>query len=59
MAIVIEVEKVGKTKRQTVLYSGESEQQAQSVAYFETQNYHKRKDARKDGELIITLTVDS
>ena len=59
MAIVIEVEKVGKLRRQTVLYSGESEQRAQSIAHFETQEYHRRKDVRKDGELVITLSVDS
>ena len=59
MAKVLEVEKVGKKKRQAVLYSGDSEQQAQRIAHFETQAYHRRKDERKDGELIITLTVDS
>ena len=59
MVTVIEVEKVGKKKRETVLYSGESEQKAQSVAHFETQAYHRRKDERKDGELVITLIVDS
>ena len=59
MVTVIEVEKVGKRQRQTVLYSGESERQAQVIAHFETQNYHRRKDERKEGELIITLTVDS
>ena len=59
MAIVIEVEKVGRKKRQTVLYSGYNEQKAQSIAHFETQAYHRRKDERKKGELIIILTVDS
>lgn len=59
MATVIEIEKVGKKKRQTILYSGDNEQKAQTVAHFETQNYHRRKDERKDGELIIALTVDS
>ena len=59
MAKVLEVEKVGKAKRRTVLYSGDSEQQAQNIAHFETQAYHKRRDERKEGELIITLTVDS
>lgn len=59
MAIVIEVEKVGKRRRETVLYSGDNEQKAQSIAHFETQAYHRRKDVRKDGELVITLTVDS
>lgn len=59
MAKVLEVEKIGKRLRQTVLYSGESEQRAQVVAHFETQNYHKRKDERKGNELTITLTVDS
>ena len=59
MAIVIEVEKVGKRRRETVLYSGDDEQKAQSIAHFETQAYHRRKDVRKDRELVITLTVDS
>ena len=59
MVTVIEVEKVGKVLRQTVLYSGESEQRAQAVAHFETQAYHRRKDERKGSELTITLTVDS
>ena len=59
MAKVIEVEKVGKKKRETILYSGDNEQEAQAVAYFETQAYHRRKDERKGSELTITLTVDS
>lgn len=59
MITVIEIEKIGKKLRQTVLYSGESEQRAQAVAHFETQAYHRRKDVRKDGALVITLTVDS
>lgn len=59
MVKVLEIEKIGKRFRQTVLYSGENEQMAQTVAHFETQSYHRRKDERKDGELTITLTVDS
>lgn len=59
MAKVVEVEKIGKRLRQTLLYSGDNEQQAQTVAHFETQAYHRRKDERRDGELTITLTVDS
>lgn len=59
MATVIEIEKVGKKKRQTILYSGDNEQRAQTIAHFETQNYHRRKDERKNGKLLITLTVDS
>ena len=59
MVTVIEVEKVGKRQRQTVLYYGESEQKAQTIAHFETQSYHRRKDERKGNELTITLTVDS
>jgi hypothetical protein len=59
MVKVIEVEKVGKRQRQTILYSGESEQMAQRIAHFETQAYHRRKDERRGGELVITLTVDS
>lgn len=59
MAIVIEVEKVGKLKRETVLYSSDNEQKVQTIAHFETQAYHRRNDVRKDGKLVITLTVDS
>ena len=59
MAKVLEVEKVGKKMRETILYSGDSDKEAQSIAHFETQAYHRRKDERKDGELVITLIVDS
>lgn len=54
---VIEREKVGKVWRDTVLYSGDSEKEAQSVAHFELQQYHLRKDERKGSQLTIILKV--
>lgn len=54
---VVEVEKVGKRRRETVLYSGDDEQKAQSIAHFETQAYHVvRKERTSDG-FTITLKV--
>lgn len=54
---VVEREKVGNVWRDTVLYSGDSEKEAQRVAHFELQQYHLRKDERKGSQLTIILKV--
>ena len=55
---VVEVEKVGGKMRERILYAGDNEQKAQSIAHFETQEYHVvRKERTSDG-FTITLKVN-
>ena len=55
---VIELEKVQRKERQTVLYSGDSARRAEFVRFQSLRPYHKEKTEKKDGCIVFFLIVD-